>query len=59
MSKSKGITFCSDKCRRKTCPRHQSRITFPNIPHSFASFKNTAECPKTKTDKKEETNADE
>lgn len=46
------ITFCTDKCRRKSCPRHKSRIAFPNIPHSFASFKNTAECPKTREEAK-------
>ena len=43
---SDDITFCASKtCKKKTCFRHPSNISEPRIPHSFADFTNTEDCP--------------
>lgn len=38
------ITFCANKCDKKTCYRHPSNIIDKTIPHSFAYLKDTAYC---------------
>ena len=53
--RSDDITFCADKCDRKTCMRHKSNIMHKDIPHSFANFKNTDYCPLEKEVKKSDT----
>lgn len=42
---SDDITFCASKCGMKNCFRHPSNMIHKNIPHSFALFKETDECP--------------
>lgn len=42
---SQDITFCSNKCNRKTCERNSCHIRDLGIPHSFANFKETELCP--------------
>ncbi len=43
---SDDITFCGDKCDRKTCFRHPANIIHREIPHSFANLKGTKLCSK-------------
>ena len=49
MKKSKyynqDITFCMNKCKRKTCERNMCHIADKSIPHSFSYFKETLICP--------------
>lgn len=45
---SDDITFCASKCNHKSCFRHPSNIHYPWLPHSFAEFKDTVYCEKTK-----------
>ena len=43
---SQDITFCANAdCKNKKCFRHQSNIINRNIPHSFADFTHTDDCP--------------
>lgn len=42
---SDDITFCSSKCDKEDCMRHQSNIKDKEFPHSFAAFKGTEFCP--------------
>lgn len=39
------ITFCASDCHRHGCYRHPSNIRRPELPHSYANFGGTADCP--------------
>ena len=39
------ITFCMSDCQRTDCVRHPSNIQDRTIPHSYADFKRTPDCP--------------
>lgn len=47
---SEDITFCmSDRCEYMKCIRNPKHIKLP-IPHSYAWFEGTNECPVTKVE---------
>lgn len=40
------ITFCmNENCKHKKCFRHNSNIKDRTIPHSYAIFEGTEDCP--------------
>ena len=44
---SDDISFCMNgRCKRTSCFRNPKNIRYPEIPHSFAQFAGTDECPK-------------